>query len=149
MTIVVRAVAAGDRDRWQELYAGYGDFYGIPLDDAKADLVWGWLHDPEHESECLVATDDTGRLQGIAHYYVFERQLGGGHGIYLADLFTDESARGQGVASALIGALRELAVERGYQLVRWITASDNVTAQRLYDRVAARTSWVTYDLKVQ
>jgi hypothetical protein len=30
--------------------------------------------------------------------------------------------------------------------VRWITAADNATAQRLYDRVATKTAWVTYDL---
>jgi hypothetical protein len=29
--------------------------------------------------------------------------------------------------------------------LRWITAADNVTAQKLYDRIATRTSWVTYE----
>jgi hypothetical protein len=32
--------------------------------------------------------------------------------------------------------------------VRWITAENNETARRLYDRVAQKTEWVTYDLKV-
>ncbi len=31
-------------------------------------------------------------------------------------------------------------------MVRWITAADNYTAQRAYDRVASRTTWVTYDM---
>ena len=39
-----------------------------------------------------------------------------------------------------------LARERGWSVVRWITAEDNATAQRLYDRHATRTPWVTYDL---
>jgi len=29
--------------------------------------------------------------------------------------------------------------------VRWITADDNYRAQALYDKVATRTHWVTYD----
>jgi ribosomal protein S18 acetylase RimI-like enzyme len=60
-----------------------------------------------------------------------------------------ESARGSGAASALIARLERIARERGAGIVRWITASDNLTAQKLYDRVATRTSWLTYDLKVE
>jgi len=29
--------------------------------------------------------------------------------------------------------------------LRWITASDNLTAQALYDQVATRATWVTYE----
>jgi hypothetical protein len=31
-------------------------------------------------------------------------------------------------------------------VVRWITAKDNETARKLYDAVAQKTKWVTYDL---
>ena len=34
----------------------------------------------------------------------------------------------------------------GLSVVRWITATDNDTAQRVYDKVAEKTEWVTYDL---
>ena len=40
----------------------------------------------------------------------------------------------------------EQAKERGLSVVRWITAKDNETARRLYDRFAEKTKWVTYDL---
>ena len=56
--------------------------------------------------------------------------------------------RGRGVGRALINRLAELARERGAAKVRWVTAADNATAQRLYDDVAERTDWVTYDLLV-
>ena len=31
-------------------------------------------------------------------------------------------------------------------VVRWITAEDNYRARGLYDKVAQRTSWLTYDM---
>jgi hypothetical protein len=31
-------------------------------------------------------------------------------------------------------------------VVQWVTAQDNTTAQKLYDEVADRTSWVTYEI---
>ncbi|WP_213815085.1 GNAT family N-acetyltransferase [Glaciihabitans sp. dw_435] len=142
----VRDLAAGDRAAWQELYAGYGDFYETPLTEEKAELVFGWLLADDNESFCLVATDDNARVIGIAHYREFSRPLAGGRGLYLDDLFTASDARGTGTASALIARLREIAVERGIRKIRWITAEDNTTAQRLYDTLATRTTWVTYDM---
>lgn len=147
MTVSVRALEHGDRERWQQLYAGYGDFYEKPLSDEKADLVFSWLLDPDHESHALVAFDDD-RLVGIGHYREFSRPLAGGRGLYLDDLFVEPDARGAGAATAIIEALRLIAIERGLGIVRWITASDNTRAQRIYDRLATRTRWVTYDMEV-
>ena len=147
--IIVRDLEQRDRAAWQELYAGYGEFYDVPLTQEKADFVWRGLLDPGYESFALVAVDDAhDRPIGLAHFREFARPLAGCTGIHLDDLFTAPDARGSGAATALISRLKELATERGCDIVRWITASDNVTAQRLYDQVATRTEWVTYDLKV-
>ena len=32
--------------------------------------------------------------------------------------------------------------------LRWITADDNYRARSLYDKIAERTKWVTYDIKL-
>jgi GNAT superfamily N-acetyltransferase len=141
----VRPLTAGDRADWQRLYAGYAEFYKNPLTDERADRVWSDLLDQSHESFGLVAVDDD-RVVGLAHCREFARPLAGSRGLYLDDLFTDAEARGGGVATTLLEALRELARERGLTVVRWITASDNVRAQRVYDRVATKTAWLTYDL---
>jgi hypothetical protein len=45
----------------------------------------------------------------------------------------------------LIHRLTEIAGSEGRSVVRWITADDNHPAQALYDQVATRTHWVTYD----
>lgn len=146
--ISVRDLEERDRAAWQDLYAGYGEFYAVPLTREKADFVWRGLLDPAYESFALVAVDVDDRPTGLAHYREFARPLAGRTGIYLDDLFTAPDARGNGAASALIARLKELAAERGCDVVRWITASDNATAQHLYDRLATRTAWVTYDLKL-
>ena len=67
---------------------------------------------------------------------------------FLDDLFVDPPARGSGAAHALIEAVEAVARARGWLTVRWITADDNYRARGLYDKLATRTMWVTYDLKV-
>ncbi|MGK9147286.1 GNAT family N-acetyltransferase [Plantibacter flavus] len=147
MTVTIRPAVDSDLFAWHALYSGYGEFYGNPLGDQKAVLVWGWLSDPSHPLNALVAEDASGALVGIAHYREFPRALAGGTGLYLDDLFVSEDARAAGVGTALIERLRELAVEGGHGVVRWITAADNERAQAVYDKLATRTSWVTYDLE--
>lgn len=147
MSVTVRPVTESDLFAWHALSTGYGDFYGVPMTDERAVRVWGWLSDPTHPLQALVAENEQGDLVGLAHYRVFPRPLAGTTGLYLDDLFVDPNARKHGVGEALLGRLRELAAAGGHSVVRWITASDNEEAQRLYDRVAKRTEWVTYDLE--
>ena len=142
--ISVRAVAAGDRQRWEELFHGYRTFYEHEHDAAVAERVWGWLLDPAHQTEGLVAEADE-RIVGFAHWRRFARPSVGQAGIYLDDLFADESARGLGVGHVLVVRLQQIAAAEGASVVRWITADDNATAQKLYDRVATKTRWLTYD----
>lgn len=147
--IQVRDLAQRDRAVWQQLYAGYGEFYKTPLSDEKAERVWAWLMDPNYEAFGLVAVDEDDSPIAIAHFRQFARLLADGVGIYLDDLFTAANARGTGAGTALINRLEEIARERGAEVVRWITASDNFVGQKLYDRLATRTMWVTYDLAVK
>lgn len=142
---VVRPVTADDREAWGELYRGYRDFYAKPHDARVFETVWGWLMDPDHETRCLIATVD-GVPVGLGHFRTFARPIDGGRGLYLDDLFTSPEARGSGAGSAILTRLAEIARDEGASLVRWITAADNETARRLYDRVAKQTPWVTYDL---
>lgn len=82
---------------------------------------------------------------GLAHYRRFARPSTGTVGIYLDDLLTDPAHRGTGIGRALIEAVTEIGVQQGCGILRWITAADNAPAQKLYDTIAARTSWLTYD----
>lgn len=142
MTVRVRPAAAGDRDRWGELYRGYAAFYDVPVPDL--DRLW-WRITELGELECLVAELD-GEVVGVAHVRAFARPLEGDWGGFLDDLFVDPERRGSGAGAALLAHLRSLAHERGWGVVSWITGADNAAARRLYDRVAKAQPWVTYDM---
>ena len=144
--VVVRRVAEADRAGWDRLYAGYAEFYGVEQTPAMRDRVWAWIRDPAHEVEGFVAERD-GQLLGLAHFRAFARPLSATVGGFLDDLFVAPQARGTGAAEALIRAVAAQGRERGWSVIRWITAGDNVGARRLYDRLATATPWVTYDLK--
>lgn len=140
----VRPIIADDRDAWEPLFRAYRDFYRSADSDEVVDTVWGWLLDPNHETNGLVALEST-TIVGFAHYRSFARPTTGTTGLWLDDLFTAGDQRGQGIGRALIGALTDKARDNNMSVLRWITAADNQPAQRLYDSVADRTSWLTYD----
>lgn len=63
------------------------------------------------------------------------------------DLFVRADARGSGVAEALIEECRVAATLGGASSLGWQTATDNLRAQRVYERVGAtREEWVDYSL---
>jgi ribosomal protein S18 acetylase RimI-like enzyme len=67
---------------------------------------------------------------------------------YLEDLFVEPAARGQGAGRALIEATAARAREEGCDELYWITATDNATARRLYDRVATLSDFVRYEIEL-
>lgn len=145
MSIEVRPVKDGDFFAWLDVYAQYAEFYDTQLTDQKALVLWSWLTAPEHEEDGYVAVDGD-RIVGLAHVREFARPLEGDRGLFVDDLFVVEEERGKGVGSALLQKARSIAEERGLGVVQWITAHDNQTAQQLYDTLAQRTSWVTYEI---
>lgn len=140
----IRPVNRDDESRWRELFHAYRDFYRLAADERVEARVWDWLIDAGHETQGLVALRGD-EIVGIAHYRRFARPSTGTVGVWLDDLFTDPKARGQGVGRALIERLQEIAGDADCSVVRWITASENRRAQGLYDQIATRTHWVTYD----
>lgn len=144
----VRIVPLEPRHRadWERLYAGYAAFYKVDQTPEMRATVWGWIQDPAHEVKALVAEDAEGRAIGLAHYRPYARPLRAGYGGFLDDLFVDPAARGTRVADALIARLCEIGREKGWNVIRWITADDNYRGRGVYDRVATRTMWITYDI---
>jgi len=144
--MIIRPPEAADRSAWEQLYAGYADFYNVAQTSEMRSRVWDWINDPLHMSEAFVAEND-GNLVGLAHFRPFARPLVASTGCYLDDLYVDPAARGSGVVEALIGALVKEARSRQWAVIRWITAEDNFRARTVYERLADRTGWVTYELK--
>lgn len=129
-----RLVSPEDRAQWRRLFDGYAGFYGMTMDDVTAERVWHWLLDPGHVLEGLLALDASGRAVGLAHVRACPRPLGGCDIGFLDDMFVLPEARGSGAADALFEALRELAGERGWPAIRWVTQHFNERGRAFYDR---------------
>jgi GNAT superfamily N-acetyltransferase len=79
-----------------------------------------------------------GEVVGCAIYFLTFSSFMARPGIWLDDLFVDESARGQGAGKALLVHLARIADERGYGRVEWVTAADNANGLAFYQRNGAR-----------
>ena len=144
MTVTVRAIEAADHDTWADLFVAYGVFYETAFSTEVVESTWSRLITEGSGIDALVAvTDDA--VVGFAHYRSHPDTFSTGRDWYLDDLYTAPESRGTGAGTALIERLKELSASSG--TLRWITAESNATAQRLYDKVAARTTWVTYEVR--
>ena len=147
MTLTVRPVAQQDYDQWLPLWDGYNAFYGrsgpTALSSEITRMTWSRFFDAYEPVHALVA-ESGGRLVGLTHYLFHRSTTAIEPSCYLQDLFTAQAARGQGVASALIYAVYERAKLAGSPRVYWQTHETNLTAQRLYDKVAERSGFIVY-----
>ncbi|MGB3278501.1 MAG: GNAT family N-acetyltransferase [Pseudorhodobacter sp.] len=148
MSLTIRPPKPDDREAWDRLYQGYAAFYKTNQTPAMRDTVWAWLHDSATAVHGLVAEDASGTLLGLAHFRPFARPLSASTGGFLDDLFVAPEARGQHVADALIHAIRDHGIKHGWTIIRWITAENNDRARAVYDRLAEKTKWATYDIKL-
>lgn len=142
--MIVRPIEERDHAEWRALFLDYGVFYTTAFDDAVLDGVWAWLLDPGHEVKAVVAVQDDA-IVGFAHYRRLADTFTAAPAWFLDDLYVTPEARGIGAATSLIEAVAAEAGAKGGGTLRWITADDNLTAQSVYDKVATRTTWVTYE----
>jgi GNAT superfamily N-acetyltransferase len=145
MAIVVARPTEDHRTAWDELYAGYARFYEVTQTQKMRDKVWRWINDPAHQVKAFLALADA-KPVGLAHFRPFARPLSASTGGFLDDLFVSPDYRGGGVADALINAVCAEGLKQGWSVIRWITAENNYRARAVYDRMAVRTKWVTYDI---
>ena len=145
--LIVRPVRPDDFEQWLPLWDGYNAFYErvgpTALDPAITRATWQRFFDANEPVWGLVAERD-GQLLGLTHYLFHRSTLAIELSCYLNDLFTSESARGQGVGRALIEAVYDRARAAGSSRVYWLTQETNATARLLYDRIAANSGFIVY-----
>ena len=143
---LIREIQLKDKEQWKKLYKDYADFYKAEMNDKILQTVWKWLHDKNHEIKGLVYEVDK-NIVGFAHYRRMPRPLKGQDIGFLDDLFVDPKYRGQRIGEKILDELKKISKSKGWNLIRWITRSDNLRAKSLYDRVAEKTTWDLYELK--
>lgn len=112
------------------LFEGYLDFYKCKPAPAKARQ---FIHDRlSRQDSVILLADLDGACVGFTQLYPAFASLSMAPNWILNDLFVEPTGRGKGVATALMQAARELAVDTGAAEIFLQTARDNTTAQSLY-----------------
>ena len=146
MSVTVRPLHHSDHGDWRRLWSAYLEFYKTTVPEEVYRTTWERLFaQGEFEPKGFIALLD-GRAVGLTHYLYHHSCWSLVNNCYLQDLFADPAARGKGVGAALIEAVRQQAAGIGVTNVYWMTHETNVTARRLYDRVARHTGFIEYDL---
>jgi len=147
-SLIIRSVAPTDFAQWQPLWQGYNRFYGRDALPAEiTHMTWSRFLDAYEPVHAMVAEKD-GQFLGLVHYLFHRSTIQIASACYLQDLFTDEASRGQGIGRALIEAVYERARVAGCPRVYWQTHESNLTAMKLYDKVAERSGFIVYRKQV-
>ena len=135
MTPTLRVERAGSAqlDAAAALFQGYLRFYGKCHDQARSRaFVAARLE--QRDSVFLLAWDGA-RAVGFTQLYPAFASLSLAPSWILNDLYVEPDMRGLGVATALMGAARQLAVRNGAAEIFLQTARDNDQARALYERL--------------
>ena len=148
MNVTVRQITFEDKAPWRELCHAYLEFYESDPVESSTELLWNRLTKAEPEIQGLVA-ESNGEIVGIAHFHYQLSTWSDTFHCYLEDLYVSEEARGKGLATALIAEVKKLAIEHECSELFWITKESNQTARKLYEKVAAVSDFVRYEIRLE
>jgi len=145
--MVVRPAKHDDRPQLIELIKGYFAFYRTPFPGAKRLGTLLDALEADSDRGVQLVADADGQLQGFATLYACLDTLLADRILVMNDLFVDPTLRSRGVGAALFDASLAYATKHGYARLDWVTAADNLDAQRFYDRHGGRRGpWLSYSL---
>ncbi|AXJ05750.1 GNAT family N-acetyltransferase [Pseudomonas fluorescens] len=137
-------------DAVAKLFDGYRGFYGQPsnLEQSRAFIAERMAGD---ESVIFLVEDESGEVLGFVQLYPTFSSIDAHRTWLLSDLFTTPAARGRGVGRLLMNTARDFAVETGAKGLVLETATDNFTAQGLYESLGwvRDTGYYTYTLDLR
>ncbi|MGG2458639.1 GNAT family N-acetyltransferase [Streptomyces sp. RGM 3693] len=105
------------------------------------------LFGPQPAAFALIA-EDAGEPVGFALWFRNFSTWTGTHGVYLEDLYVRPEARGGGHGKALLAALAQICVARGYQRFEWSVLDWNEPSIGFYRSIGARPmdEWTVFRL---
>jgi GNAT superfamily N-acetyltransferase len=136
-TVSIRAATVNDIDTILTLIHLKADFDGCPgsveatYDQLKADLFG------THPLACIVLAEVDGNPIGFASYHRIYSTFLAKPGLWLDDLYLKPDFRHQGIGTALIHHLCQIAQEIGCGRVDWTVATANEIGIRFYEKMGA------------
>ena len=144
-----RLLRRGDAARVRELNALFGRAFFEPetyAPDAPSDeYLEAWLGNSNHIA--LVALD-SGVVVGGLTAYVLDKLEQARREVYIYDLAVAQEHRRLGIATALIGRLKEIARELGAYVIFVQADLGDDAAIALYERLGAREDVLHFDIAV-
>jgi ribosomal protein S18 acetylase RimI-like enzyme len=142
----IRPARVEDEQDWFTMWRDFTATGPEPCAPAAAAAVWRRVTDPSDPMKCLVAVGGEERAVGFVLYLTHAYSWSARPICYLLDLYVRPEARQQGLGRALIDALADIGRADGWLKIYWMAQPDNAAARALYDKVAARSPLVRYDL---
>jgi len=130
---VIRSATTEDLNELLRLYVAYRVFYGEAPEEQRATaFVLDRLK--QSSGRYFLALHEQDAI-GFMHLMPSTNTLAMRPIWLLEDLYVDESARGQGVATALVSHAEAFARSTGAERLTLATAHDNLAAQHLYKKL--------------
>ncbi|NDQ57777.1 MAG: GNAT family N-acetyltransferase [Acidipila sp.] len=134
-TLRITRAGAEQMDWIAPLFEAYREFYRRPPDPrgTRAFLAERLKREESVMFLALVQTGNSSTAVGFVHLYPTFSSLSLKPQWILSDLFVTPEARSRGVGAALMDRAKELAEGSGADGLMLETATDNLTAQKLYE----------------
>ena len=133
-----------------QLFDAYRGFYEQPsnMEQSRAFIAERMAG---NESAIFLAQDEHAEAVGFVQLYPVFSSIDAHRTWLLSDLFTTPAARGRGVGRLLMNTARDFALKTGAKGLVLETATDNFTAQALYESLGyvRDTGYYTYLLDLR
>ena len=130
----IEAASTAQLSDLSRLFIAYRVFYGEAPEEERA-IAFIRERVTQSSGRYFLAWDDTSSAIGFMHLMPSTNTLAMRPIWFLEDLYVDVSARGRGVATALLSYAEEFARSTGAERLTLATAHDNLTAQHIYKKL--------------
>ena len=154
MSVVVREARAGDGPSIHAIIMALAEH------QQEAHLVTATAHEleaalcaPHDERGCLLAELD-GQVVGLAYWYSIFTTYKAQTKLYMEDLCVLPQAPGTGAGIAMLKALANICVERGYPRFEWLAMDYNDVGIEFYTRLGGKVkqgaqTWQMWELEIK
>jgi ribosomal protein S18 acetylase RimI-like enzyme len=130
----IEAASTASLTELSRLYIAYRVFYGEAPEEERAE-TFIYERVTQSSGRYFLAWNNNSRAIGFMHLMPSTNTLAMRPIWFLEDLYVDVSARGQGVATALLSYAEAFACGTGAERLTLATAYDNLAAQHIYQKL--------------